>query len=383
MIGTTNARDTHTPFGIKQSDRLHHMYVIGQTGTGKSTLVKNLAIQDIQAGRGCMVIDPHGDMVKALFEVFRGSQEERIIYFDVTHPQLKWGYNPLTHVSTKHYSLLTSGVLEIFKKLWPTEWGVRMEHLFRHAVLTLLEQPNANLGDILALLRDKEYRKECIKTLSNQEVKDFWEHEFEKYSPRLKVESSIPITNKLSGFLSNPTINRIVCGAPNNIRLRSVMDERKVLLVNLAKGQIGEDATNLLGSLLLTSVGLAGYSRSSIPEHQRIPFYTHIDEAHNFLTLSSASMLSELRKYGVSLSFVGQYLRQNDIEIRDAILGNVGTLLSFRVGPTDAVVLEKEFKHRFSQSDFMSLANYDLYLKMMIDGAPSRPFSATTKADIQ
>ena len=378
FIGVTNARQKFIPFGIKQADRLHHLYVIGKTGTGKTTLLRNLIEQDIRAGRGCALLDPHGDMVADVAASVPEVEQDRLIYFDVTDPKLQWGYNPLAFVSSERRPLLASGILEIFKKLWPKEWGVRMEHLFRNAILTLLEQPKATLSDVIRLFTDKSYLYQCLRNVQNESVQAFWRKEFAKYSYRLKAEATIPIANKLGGYLSNPTLSRILCNAPQTIRLRSVMDEQKILLVNLAKGQIGQDATNLLGSMLLTSIGLAAYSRSDIPEHNRTPFYTFVDEAHNFVTLSTANMMSELRKYGIGLTFANQYLHQMELDIREAITGNAGSVIAFRSGPQDAGYLEKEFGGMVTARDILQLPNWNMYLKLMIDGMPSKCFSGET-----
>ncbi|MEM7206498.1 MAG: DUF87 domain-containing protein [Pseudomonadota bacterium] len=377
-IGRTTARNAHTPFGIRQADRLQHMFILGQTGTGKSTLLRNLILQDIVAGRGCALIDPHGDLVESVVDVVPHEQQHRVIDFDVTNPNLSYGYNPFAYIHADRRPLLASGILEIFQKLWPKEWGVRMEHLFRNAILTLLEQPHATLKDVTRLFQDKQYRQSCLRNVENQTVLDFWKFEFEKYHPRLKAEATIPINNKLGGFLANPTLKRILCESEEPIRLRSIMDDERILLVNLAKGQIGQDATNLLGSMLMTSIGLAAYSRSDMDGYDRRPIYVHIDEAHNFVTLSTAAMMAELRKYGVALTLVNQYSHQMTIDVREAIFGNAGSLLAFRTGSDDARILEREFRGSIKARDVMSLPNYEMYVRLMIDGAPSNAFSART-----
>ncbi len=379
IIGQTNHRNIYTPFGIKQADRLHHMYIIGKTGVGKSTLIKNLVMQDIYAGRGCCLFDPHGDMVDEVAQLIPDEHKHRLVYFNVPDPNLEWGYNPLAYVDEERRPLLASGILEIFKKLWPNEFRVRMEHIFRNTILTLLEQPNgANLSDVLKLYTDDNYRQKCLRNVKNKMVLDYWHKEFAKYHYRMKSEATVPILNKLGGFLSNPTLYRVLCNSKKEMRLRTVMDDKKILLINLAKGQIGEDAANLLGSLMLTSLGLAAYSRSDMPENQRIPFHVFVDECHNFTTMSTASMMSEMRKYACSLTFANQYLFQFDKDVREAVLGNAGTLICFRVGPKDAVCVAREFNGIFNQQDLMDLPNYNMYLKLMIDGIPGRGFSGNT-----
>ncbi len=376
IIGQLNYRNDRRLFGIKQTDRLSHMYIIGKTGTGKTTLMQNLIKQDIAAGRGCAVLDPHGDMVDVVAQNVPADLKDRLIYFNVPDPNLEWGYNPLAYVSEERRPLLASGIMEIFKKQWDgNSWGVRMEHILRNSLLTLLEQPEATLGDIARLYSDNTYRYKCLKNVRNQRVLDFWTKEFAKYSYRLKAEAVIPIQNKLSGFLSNPTLYRILCTSDKRLRLRSIMDEGKFLMVNLAKGQIGEDAANLLGGLILTSLGLAAYSRSDVPEEQRRPFFVYGDEFQNFTTLSSASMMAELRKYGVGLILANQYLHQLNNDVRDAVIGNAGSLICFRLGAQDAGYFEKELFSKFSAEDLAVLPNYMMYAKLMINGMPSLGFS--------
>ena len=379
IIGTTNHRNKYIPFGIKQKDRMHHMYILGKTGVGKSTLIKNLILQDIEAGRGCALLDPHGDLVSEIVEKIPENRKEKLIYLNVPDPDLEWGYNPLAYVSPERRPLLASGVMEILKKQWDgRSWGVRMEHLLRNALLTLLEQPQANIADILRLFTDSVYRNKALNNVTNEHVKNFWFKEFAKYSYRLKAEAVIPVQNKFSGFLSNPTLANILTRNKKMIRLRSVMDDGNFLLVNLAKGQIGEDSANLLGGLILTSLGLAAYSRSDVPEFSRQPFHIYSDEVHNFATLSTASMMSEMRKYACSLTLANQYLLQLDKDIREAILGNAATHICFRVGIHDATIFEKSFYGIFHARDIMQLENYNFYIKLMINGMETRSFSGRT-----
>ncbi len=378
-IGRINFRRDTRFFGISQDDRLHHMYIIGKTGTGKSTLLKTMIREDIQSGRGCALLDPHGDMVEEVVESLSEKDMDRLVYLNVPDPDLEWGYNPLAYVSLERRPLLASGVMEILKKQWDgRSWGVRMEHLLRNVLLTLLEQPQATIADVLTLFTDKTFRAKALSNVKNEHVRNFWEKEFDKYSYRVKIEAVIPIQNKLGGFLSNPTLARILITNTKKIRLRSVMDDGKILLVNLAKGQIGEDAANLLGGLLLTSLGLAAYTRNDTPENKRRPFHIYADEFHNFATLSTASMLSEMRKYSVSFTLANQYLYQLDQNIREAVMGNTGSLISFRVGAKDARVIAEELNGKFTSDDLLNLPNYSFYMRQMIDGLPSRGFSGST-----
>ena len=288
------------------------------------------------------------------------------------------GLNPLENIAPIKRPLAASGLLEVFKKLWMDSWGPRLEHIMRNALLALLDQPQATLADVLRLLDDQAFRKSAVTKIQNDQVRDFWTKEYENYPARFRMEAIAPIQNKVGAFLANPILNKILTQAKNAFYLRRVMDEGKILLVNLAKGKIGEDTAMLLGALLITRVGLAALSRADIPESDRRDFYLYVDEFQNFTTLSLVSMLSELRKYRVNMIFAHQYLSQLYPQVQDAILGNVGTLISFRLGVTDAEILEKEFYPEFSIRDLISLPNHQIYLKLMINGKISSPFSAQT-----
>lgn len=380
FLGTTNARRQFRRFGIKQPDRLLHTYIIGKTGVGKTTLLENLIVQDIEHGNGCAVLDPHGDMVERLKAWIVNNpavDPSRIIYLNVPDPAQPYGYNPLRRVSEPLRPLLASGLLEVFKKLWNEAWGVRMEHIFRNVLHTLLDQPESNLGDIPRILTDKDFRRRAIQHVISPYVRDFWNKEFAKYSYRYRADAIAPILNKVGGFLANPTLSRILTEPKQNLSFRRIMDNRQVLLVNLAKGKLGEDASHLLGGLLLTSLGLAAFSRADQDSSERVPFHTYVDEFQNFTTLSLVNMASELRKYGMSLTLANQYLSQLEPDIRSAVLGNAGTLISFRVGGEDTRVLSQQFEPVFSQFDLLNLPNHEYYIKLMIDGRPSQPFSVT------
>ena len=378
ILARTDTRDRHYPFGIKQADRLSHLYVIGKTGVGKTTLLENLVLQDINDGRGCALIDPHGDLVERVASRVPAWRRDDVVYVSVPDPKQPYSYNPLARVSADKQPLVASGLMEVFEKMWGDAWGVRMEHILRNSLLTLLEQPRATVPDILRLFSDKDFRKAAIARITNEQVKLFWKTEFEQYNIRQRPEALAPIQNKVGAFLSDPRIHRIVAGSGTPLRLRSIMDEGRVLLINLAKGKIGDDSSSVLGGLFVTALGLAAYSRADIPEDERRPFFIYIDEFQNFTTLSIANMLSELRKFRVGMVLAHQYLAQLDPDIRHAVLGNAGTLISFRVGPEDAALLAREFEPVFLPLDLMNLPNHEIYLKLMIDGTPSRPFSAAT-----
>jgi DNA helicase HerA-like ATPase len=377
-LARINSRNRLAQFGIRQGDRLSHVYVIGKTGVGKTTLLENMIVQDIIADRGCALIDPHGDIVDRVALRVPGWRRRDVVHVNAPDPNQPYSYNPLSRISADKRPLVASGLMEVFKKMWDDAWGVRMEHILRNALLTLLEQPNANMGDILRLFTDKTFLHDAVARVTNPQVKQFWKTEFEKYSFRQRPEALAPIQNKIGAFLSDPRIHRIVAGEGIPIRLRSIMDEGKVLLINLAKGKIGDDSANVLGGLFVTALGLAAYSRADISEEQRRPFFIYIDEFQNFTTLSIANMLSELRKFRVGMVLAHQYLHQLDPDIQHAVLGNAGTLISFRLGPEDAAFIAREFAPTFEPLDFMNLPNHDIYIKLMIDGTPSKPFSATT-----
>ena len=377
-IARVDFRSDRRLFGIKQTDRLFHMYAIGKTGTGKTTLLEALIRQDITAGRGVALIDPHGDLVERVAAFIPESRHEQLRYLNAADPTQPFGYNPLKRVHKAAIPLAASGLMEAFKKHWTDSWGVRMEHVLRNAIYALLELGDASLSDILRLLMDKEFRKTVVAKIENDQVKQFWSVEFDQYSFRYRADSIAPIQNKVGALLADPMMRRILTEPKRMLHLRRIMDRQQIFLVNLARGRIGEDTSSLLGSLLVTTIGLAAFSRSDIPEADRTPFFVYLDEFQNFTTLSVATMISELRKYGVGLVLANQHLSQLEIGVRDAVLGNVGTIVSFRVGPQDAVMLGREFVDRFEPIDFMNLANHHVYVRLMIDGAPSKPFSATT-----
>jgi len=374
----TYGRQPHKTFGIKQADRLSHVYVIGKTGTGKSTLLHTLAKQDLFARRGFCLVDPHGDLAEQIATEAQLSGRTDIIYWNVTDASCPYGYNPLRHVREEKIPLAVSGVLDSFKKLWDDAWGVRMEHILRNALYALFETPDAVLSDILRLLSEETYRKEIAANIANEPVKTFWLHEYPKYSFRYRADGIAPIQNKVGAFLADPTLRRILTEPQKDLHLRQIMDTGGVLVVNLAKGKIGEDSANLLGSLLVSTLGLAAFSRAEVQHSQRKPFYLYLDEFQSFTTLAVANMTSELRKYRVGLTLAHQYMHQLEPDVRHAILGNAGTIISFRVGPEDSTFLAREFAPAFEMEDLLSLPNFHIYLKLMIDGMPSRPFSATT-----
>jgi type IV secretory pathway TraG/TraD family ATPase VirD4 len=350
------------------------MYIIGKTGTGKSTLLETLIRQDLKAGHGLALLDPHGDLVEKVVASVPPERNSDLIYFNVPDRQKPKGFNPLERVPGSQRALAASHLLEAFKKQWSDFWGPRTEHIMRNALLALLDQPEATLADILRLLDDAAFRKRVAERVVNAQVRSFWLKEYESYPRSFRAEAIAPLQNKVGAFLANPLLQQILTQPRSSFDVREVMDNGKVLLVNLAKGKIGEDTAELLGGLLVTSIGLAALGRTEIPEQNRRDFFVYLDEFHSFTTLSLATMLSELRKYRVGLILAHQYLSQLEVEIRDAVFGNVGTIISFRLGKMDAQILEVEFSPEIGAADLVSLSNFQIYVKMMAQGKASTPF---------
>ncbi len=371
----SNFRVDRQKFGIYLKDRLYHFYILGRTGTGKTNLLHTKITQDISQNRGLCLIDIHGDLVTNLIKTIPHKRYKDVVYLNASNPNLELGYNPLRKVSYEKRALITSNILEVFQKLWGSQgWGVKMSHILRNVIITLLDQPKTSFIDILKILQDSNFRNECLKNIVNPEIKTFWEKEFKTYGKT----DLIPIYNKLGGILSYPLVKRILVENKKQISLRSIIDNRKILLVNLSKGAIGTEASYILGSLLLTSLSAAAFSRIDTPEHKRSHFFIYLDEFQNYTNLTLVEMLSELRKFKVGVVMAHQYISQLDTKIRDAVLNNVGTIVCFRLGQADARFMEKEFAPVFETTDFVNLANYDIYLKLMIQGKPSPAFSATT-----
>jgi type IV secretory pathway TraG/TraD family ATPase VirD4 len=377
-LGRVDFRNDRRLFGIKREDRFSHIYIIGKTGTGKSTLMESMALQDLERGNGFALIDPHGDLVERVASRIPPPRQSDVIYLNAADPTQPYGYNPLRHVREDRIALAASGMMEVFKKMWPDAWGVRMEHILRNVLMALLEQPKSTMKDILRMFSDRDFRKQVARSLRNETVRTFLEKEYERFSFGYRADGTAPIQNKVGAFLADPLLNRILTSPDKDLHIRRIMDEGKVLLVNLAKGRIGDDSSSLLGGLLVTTIGLAAFSRADMPALERRDFYIYIDEFQSFTTLAVANMFSEMRKYRVGFTVAHQYLHQLEPEIRHAVLGNAGTIVSFRIGAEDASYVAKEFQARFEPLDLMQLENYHIYLKLMIDGMPSKPFSAVT-----
>jgi Type IV secretion-system coupling protein DNA-binding domain len=375
-IGITNWRNEGKPFSIKDADRLGHIYVIGKTGVGKSTLLLNMAISDIQKGKGLCIIDPHGDIVETILHHIPKERLEDVIYFNPKDLSYPIGFNPLKGVHPNFHHLVASGLISTFKKIWADSWGPRLEYILRFSLLTLLEYPDATLLDIAPLLTDTHFRSIVLTYVTNTHTLSFWKNEFDKYSPTLRSEAITPILNKTGVFLTSIPLRNIVGQKVRTFRMQQVLDGGKILLANLSKGEIGEDASSILGSILITSIQLAATYRSTQDEAQRKPFYLYVDEMQSFVSLSFIDILAEARKYKLSLFLTHQYIDQIHEKIRFAIFGNVGTIMCFRIGATDAEYLAKEFFPIFNVNDLINLPQYAMYIKLMIDGTTSQPFSA-------
>ncbi len=371
----TNFRNERKRFGIRKKDRRYHMYVVGKTGVGKSTLLLNMVKQDIENGEGMALLDPHGDLVEKALKIIPESRIKDLIYFNPQHKEQTLYFNPLEVLNRSESHLVVSSLVSVFKKIWADSWGPRLEYILRNALSTLVEFSGATLLDLQRILRDREFRLKVIDRLKNEQLKNFWLNEFEKYSPSFQQEAVSPIQNKIGQFLNNPILKEIVSQPKSSFNLREIMDSGKILLVNLSKGKIGEDSASLLGAMLIAKMGLSALSRQDTEEEKRKDFYLYVDEFQSFATSSFADILSEARKYHLNLILANQYLDQIDEKVRGAIFGNVGTIVSFKVGLEDAKFLAEEFYPKFSQEDLINLPCYSIYLKLMIDGKTSKPFS--------
>lgn len=377
-LGAANHRGQHKVFGIRHADRFFHMYVVGKTGTGKSHLLRTIIEQDLRNDEGFALIDPHGDLFESVREIASRLGRKDIVCFEPADEHSGLRFNPFAAVAEEHRSRAAAGLVESFKKLWPDEWGPRLEHLLRNVVYTLLEQPDSTFADIPSLLTDRSHRQRIASALGNTVVREFWENEFDKYSPAFRAVVVAPLQNKVGALLTDTVLRKVLTEPGVPIDLQRTMDGQGVLLVNLDKGQLGEGPSNLLGSLLVSQIGFLGLTRSTVPPLSRRPFFVHIDEFQSFTTEAFAQMLSELRKYRVGLTLVHQHLAQLNPLVRDAVFGNVGTIVAFRVGAADGSYLAREFGPVFDSGDLTSLPQYAICVKLSIDGATSRPFSAET-----
>jgi len=375
-IGITNFRDEYQRFGIKPDDRRRHMYFVGKSGVGKTTMMENMIIQDINNGKGVGVIDPHGELVNRILYFIPENRIKDVIYFNPGDVEWPIAFNVIENVPLEHRHLVVAGLMGVFKKIWPDVWSARMEYILNNALLALLEYPDSTLLSINRLLADEDFRQAVMKKVTDPIVRSFWEREFARYNTRFATEAIAPIQNKVGQFISNPLIRNIIGQKEPKIDIKEIMNGGKILLANLSKGLVGEDNSTLLGALLITKIQLAAMERVEILEEQRKDFYLYVDEFQNFSTESFANIFAEARKYRLNLALAHQYIAQLNEKVKDSIFGNIGTLVSFRLGPEDAEFLEKYFAPEFVKEDLINLPNYNFYIKLMIDGVLSKSFSA-------
>ncbi len=381
-FGRTDYRSAERLFGVQRKDRRQHMYVIGQTGTGKSSLLENLILQDIVNGEGLCIVDPHGELVEHIIKKIPQSRAKDVIYFnpsDLDHPI---GFNVLELPDPKYKHLTASGLMGIFTKIWANVWSARMEYILNNSVLALLDTPGTTLLGIQRMLVEPEYRKFIVDNIKDPVVQAFWINQYEEWEDKFRNEAIVPIQNKVGAFLSTSLVRNIVGQEKSTIDIFKLMNEGKIFLVNVSKGHIGEDNSALLGAMIITKIQLAAMERVRIPEEERRDFYLYVDEFQNFATDSFANILSEARKYRLNLimahQYIGQLMSDTSTKVRDAVFGNVGTMITFRVGAADAEFLEKEFQPEFMVQDMVNLPNFRIYLKLMAGGSRTRPFSAQT-----
>jgi hypothetical protein len=377
----TDARNSRVRFGIKQKDRSRHIYVIGKTGMGKSTLLENMAAQDIQQGNGMCFIDPHGKTAELLLEYIPKERINDVLYFAPFDMEYPISFNIMEDVGYDKRHLVVSGLMSAFKKIWKDAWSARMEYILSNTLFALLEYPDATLLSVNRMLSDKAFRKKVVENIQDTAVKSFWVDEFANYTERMAAEAVPAIQNKVGQFTSNPLIRNIIGQPKSSFDLREMMDNKKIIIVNLSKGRMGESNAQLLGSLLVTKIYLAAMSRADAGPHEidLLPdFSLFVDEFQSFANESFADILSEARKYKLNLHIAHQYVEQMPEEVRAAVFGNVGTLVTFRVGSADAELFEKEFAPVFTQQDIVNLGFAQVYLRLMIDGIGSKPFSART-----
>lgn len=374
----TDFRGQHKRFGIYRQDRRYHMAIIGKTGMGKSTLMANLMASDAKHGEGFALIDPHGDLAERVFQRIPENRQADVVYFDPADERYRLGLNILEHEGVEPH-LVVSGVISVFKKIWaPNFWGPRMEHIFRNALWSLVHTEGTTLADVPRILLDRSYRRDILKNVPEGPVRDFWTKEFERYNPVFRDEAIAPILNKVGQFLANPLLRDVLTQPKSAFHLRAVMDQNRIFIANLGRGRLGEDESKLLGSLLMTQFELAALGRAHLPEDDRRDFYLYIDEFPTVVTPSFAGMLPEARKYRLNLILALQHVDQLEHALRDAVFENVGTLIAFRVGSESAEYLAREFQPEIEELDVVSLPRYQIYLRLMVNGVPSRVFSGRT-----
>ena len=378
LFGVTNFRGDNTVFGIRRADRSRHMYILGQTGTGKSGALELLTISDIYYDQGFAVIDPHGDYAQHVLKFIPKSRIDDVIYFNPADTDYPIGFNPLEINDPSLKGHISSQVVGVLKKLFAESWGPRLEYILRYTLLALLDFPNSTMVDITRMLTDRHFRQDVIKYIDDPVVKNFWTVEFASWNDKFASEAVAPVLNKVGAFVANPMIRNIIGQPKSTFDIRKIMDEGKILIVNLSRGLMGEDNAGILGSLMVTKIQLAAMGRADMPEEQRRPFYLYVDEFQNFATESFATILSEARKYSLNLTVANQYISQMGEEVRGAVFGNVGTVMSFRVSPDDAPFLQKYFEPEFEAANLIQQHSRFFVISMMIGGEKAPAFSAKT-----
>lgn len=378
-FGVTNFRGINHQFGMLRYDRSRHVYIIGQTGAGKSGTLELFALSDIFHGQGYAIIDPHGDFAVNNMRFIPGARVKDVVYFnpaDTAHPL---GFNPLEVTDPNQKTNISSEVIGVLKRMFGESWGPRLEYILRYTILALLDHPNTTMLDITRMLTDKKFRKEVLESCNDTVVLQFWNVEFASWNDKFQAEAIAPVLNKVGAFTANPIIRNIIGQPKSTFNIREIMDEGKILIVNLSKGLIGEDNAGILGSFLVTKIQLAAMSRQDIPNiEDRRPFYLYVDEFQNFATDSFATILSEARKYGLNLTVANQYISQMSESVRDAVFGNVGTMISFRVSADDSPILSKQFEPNFEALDLLQMHNRNFVINMVINGEKTPAFSART-----
>ncbi len=385
-FGATHTRGKREMFGIRAADRGKHIYVIGKTGMGKSTMLENMAIQDIQNGEGIAFIDPHGSTAEKLLDFIPQERIKDVVYFAPFDTDYPVGFNVMEDVGYDKRHLVVSGLMGALRRIWVDAWSARMEYILQNTLLALLEYPDSTLLDVNRMLTNKTFRNAVIEKITDPIVRSFWVEEFAGFTDTYTREATPAIQNKIGQFTANPLIRNIVGQAKSSFDLRDIMDKKKIFIVNLSKGRMGETNASLLGSMLTVKIYLAAMSRADEPAARmaKLPrFYFYVDEFQSMMNEAFADILSESRKYKLSLTLANQYIEQMEEEVRDAVFGNIGTLIVFRVGPFDAEVLETVFAPTFTPEDLVQLGIGQIYLTLMIDGVGSPPFSAETIPPIE
>jgi hypothetical protein len=378
-FGVTNFRGINHQFGMLRYDRSRHVYIIGQTGAGKSGLLELFALSDIFHGHGYAIIDPHGDFAVNNLRFIPGSRLEDVVYFNPADTAYPLGFNPLEVIDPNMKTNISSEVIGVLKRMFGESWGPRLEYILRYTILALLDHPGSTMLDITRMLTDKKFRKEVLATCTDTVVLQFWNIEFASWNDKFQAEAIAPVLNKVGAFTANPIIRNIIGQPKSTFNIRQLMDEGKILIVNLSKGLIGEDNAAILGAFIVTKVQLAAMSRQDIPAiEDRRPFYLYVDEFQNFATDSFATILSEARKYGLNLTVANQYISQMSDTVRDAVFGNVGTMITFRVSADDAPILSKQFEPNFEALDLLQMHNRNFVINMVINGEKTPAFSART-----